>query len=256
VHQLPTQRRRTRVAVAAFAVVACAASAQPPDAAPQFEAISVTPISTGPIIGRTCRGDRFTEKRGPIWGLVAFAFQFNYVRIQGLPSWAYDSPSGYSIEAKAPAAMSQAECRAMVQSLLASRFNLSAHREQKEMRAYALTVTKKGPKMREVAPGSKDFAIMNGEVTFRSATGSGPTGVSMATLADDLSGLSAINAPVIDRTGLPGTYAFELNFSTREDDGRPTIWTALQEQLGLKLESIKAPIEVLVVDHIERPTAN
>jgi uncharacterized protein (TIGR03435 family) len=164
--------------------------------------------------------------------------------------------SAYQIEAKAPAAMSEAQCRAMVQSLLASRFKMAAHREQREMRGYALTVTKKGAKMREVAPGSKDFAIMNGGVTFQSATRPDHAGVSMAIFANALSGLRAVDLPVIDRTGLPGIYAFELNFSMREDDGLPTIWTALQEQLGLKLESIKAPIEVLVVDHIERPTAN
>jgi uncharacterized protein (TIGR03435 family) len=192
----------------------------------------------------------------PVDWLVRWAYQLSTARIEGLPAWTSDRVARYQIEAKASAALNEAGCKAMVQSLLTSRFKMTAHREQREMRAYALTVTKKGPKMREVSPGSKDFAIMNGEVTFLSATSPDHVGVSMARFADALSGLWAVGLPVIDRTGLPGIYAFELNFSVREDDGLPSITTALQEQLGLKLESIKAPIEFLVVDHIERPTAN
>lgn len=247
---------RTALTVAAAAAMAVA-SGQAPDATPQFEVISIKPALSGPTVLRSCRGDRFAVRRTRLSSLVGWAFQFGALRIQGLPEWANNKDPGYTIEAKALGPMSEAECRAMVQSMLAMRFKMAAHREQKEMRAYALTVTKKGAKLREVAPGSKDFAVMNGDITFSSAASSGPVGVSMATLANALSGLPAIGAPIIiDRTGLPGIYAFELNFSIREDDGLPTIWTALQEQLGLKLESIKAPIEVLVVDHIERPAAN
>jgi uncharacterized protein (TIGR03435 family) len=250
-------RAGRRLIFAVFAAyTTCVASGQTQEAAPQFEVISVKPASTGPTVFPSCRGNRFVERHLPLLSLVTWAFQLSALRVQGLPDWANDRNPGYSIEANALASMTDAQCRAMVQSLLASRFGMVTHREQREMRAYALTVAKKGPKMREVAPGSKDFAIMNGEVTFPSATSPDHAGVSMATFATALSGLRAVGLPVIDRTGLPGIYAFELNFSIREDDGLPTIWTALEDQLGLKLESIKAPIEVLVVDHIERPTSN
>lgn len=239
----------------AFAFIACLVPGQTPEAATQFEVASVKPVSEGPLVFPACRGNRFTTSMTVDY-LIRWAYQISRPLVQGLPDWASDTVHRYAMEAKAPATMGDAQCRAMVQSLLGSRFSLSTHREQREMRAYALAVTKKRSKMREVAPGSEDFAIVNGGLTFPSATGSGRAGVSMPWFAAYLSGVPAVGLPVVDRTGLPGIYAFELNFSVREDDGRPTIWTALQEQLGLKLESIKAPIEVLVVDHIERPTAN
>jgi uncharacterized protein (TIGR03435 family) len=144
----------------------------------------------------------------------------------------------------------------MVQSLLADRFKMVARLAPREMNVYALTVTKKGSKMRQVAPDSNDFAIVNGGLTFRPNPSGPKAGLSMAAFATFLGGVPLVGRPVVDRTGLTGVYAFELNFSVSEGDDRPEISTALQEQLGLKLEPIKAPIEVLVVDHIERPKAN
>jgi uncharacterized protein (TIGR03435 family) len=81
-----------------------------------------------------------------------------------------------------------------------------------------------------------------------------PDGWTMTKLASYLSGVAG--RPVVDRTGLAGTYGIELEFSTREGDDRPSIFTALQEQLGLRLDAGKAGIEMLVIDHIERPSGN
>jgi uncharacterized protein (TIGR03435 family) len=192
--------------------------------------------------------------------LIRWAFDLPPTRIQGLPSWVTDyinkTDTMYEIEATAAAAVSEAQCKAMVQSLLADRFKMVSRLEPREMSVYALTVAKKGPKMREVAPGSSDFAIVNGMLTFRPNPNGPKAGVSMAAFATYLGGVPLVGRPVLDRTGLTGVYAFELNFSTSEGDDRPEMSTALQEQLGLKLEPVRAPIEVLVVDHIERPTAN
>jgi uncharacterized protein (TIGR03435 family) len=190
----------------------------------------------------------------PLDYIIRWAYGLSAPFVKGLPDWTSDNAHRYVIEARAPAALNESTCKAMMQSLLASRFKMGTHRERREMRAYALTVSKKGLRMRE-ARDANDTAVVNGAV-FWSASGSRAEGVTMARFATGLSGLSAIGAPVVDRTGLKGTYAFSLNFTVREDDGLPAISTALQEQLGLKLELIKAPIEVLVVDHIEKPTAN
>jgi uncharacterized protein (TIGR03435 family) len=78
----------------------------------------------------------------------------------------------------------------------------------------------------------------------------------MAQLANRLSAVPALGFPVVDKTGLSGIYSFSLSFSIREDDGLPPIMSAVEQQLGLKLESTKALVDILVVAHIERPTPN
>jgi uncharacterized protein (TIGR03435 family) len=177
-----------------------------------------------------------------------------------LPDWVTDwvnkTDSMYEIEAKASEAVNETQCKAMVQSLLADRFKMSSRLETREMRVFALTVIKKGSKMHEVRPGDSSAATAGGGQLPLSVANGKPTGISMPDFATYLSRVPAVRIPVIDRTWLTGIYSFDLNFTVRDDDGLPAISTALQEQLGLKLEPIKAPIEVLVVDHIERPTAN
>ncbi len=200
-----------------------------------------------------CMGDRFTSSM-PLEYLIRWAYNLSQPHIQNLPDWANDNINRYSIEAKALAAIDESTCKLMVQSMLATRFKMTAHREAKEMRAYALVQSKKGAKMRE-ATRPTDIASIN-DAKFWSASNSAPAGVSMARLASALSGRPEIGAPVVDRTGLLGTYVFDLKYSSTEGDNLPTIWTALEEQLGLKLESIKTSVEVLVIDHIEKPVGN
>jgi uncharacterized protein (TIGR03435 family) len=251
-----TRPKRRRSVTAAFCILTtCLASHQKQDSVPQFDVISIKPVSTGPPFAPECHGDRFTSSV-PLDFLIRWERQLSRPLVQGLPDRVSDNLHRYAIEAKASRTLTDPECRAMVRSMLVSQLKMAVHPEQEEMRAYALTVSRKGSKMREVASGSKDHAIVGGELTFFSATDSAPGGVTMDRFATYLSGVPAVGHPVINRTGLPGIYAFKLDFSYRQDDGLPTIWTALEEQLGLKLESIKAPIEVFVVDHIERPTTN
>ncbi len=247
----------------AFALAAAFALGQSPFEAPHFEVVSVKPP---PPVGqagarRGCTGDRFVFAGVPLAFLIRWAYDLPPTRIQGLPDWVTDyvnkTDTMYEIQAKASAAVNEGQCKAMVQSLLADRFKMVARVGPREVRLYALTVAKKGPKMREVRPGSEGTQVTINGGPWRSVDVSGPwPGASMADLALRLSGTPIVGLPVIDRTGLMGIYSFDLTFSVTEGDGRPAISTALQEQLGLKLESIKAPIEVLVVDHIERPAAN
>jgi uncharacterized protein (TIGR03435 family) len=192
--------------------------------------------------------------------LIRWAYDLPPTRIQGLPDWVTDyvnkTDSMYEIEAKASGAVDEAQCKALVQSLLADRFKMSSRLETKEMRVFALTVGKKGSKMHEVQPGDSSAATVANLQLPLSIVDGNPTGISMSGFATYLSRVPAVRIPVIDQTGLQGIYSFDLNFTVRDDDGLPGISTALQEQLGLKLEPVNAPVEVLVVDHIERPTAN
>ncbi len=139
----------------------------------------------------------------------------------------------------------------MVRSLFAGRFKLAAHTEMRESPVYLLTVAKNGPKLPKGGGGVK----LNGSVQV--GAGGVPTwadGWTMPALAGYLS--DSVGRPVVDRTGLVGVYGITLNFSRTDNDDRPSIFTAVREQLGLKLDAGRAPIEMLVVDHIEKPGDN
>jgi uncharacterized protein (TIGR03435 family) len=140
-----------------------------------------------------------------------------------------------------------------MQAMLADRFQLEFHRVTKQLPVYNLVVASGGPKIQPIAadePGqgrsSQGPRIIKGY------------GFPMSQLAQML--ISAVGAPVIDQTGLQGKYTFELEFApqsgAREDETLPSIFTVLQERLGLKLERGKGPVEVLVVDRAERPSGN
>lgn len=249
-----------------FALLAAFTFGQAQSDTAHFEVISVKPP---PPVGQAaarlgCIGNRFEFAGVPFTRLLQWVYELPPTRIQGLPTWVTDyinkTDSMYEIDARASAAVSEAQCKAMVQLLLADRFKMAARVELREMPVYTLAVAKKGPKMRKVGPDAKDAGVNFNGIPIRSilTLGDTPAGVSMAQLARRLSAVPILERPVIDRTGLTGIYSFDLNFATSasDSDERPSIWTAIEEQLGLKLQSIKAPIEVLVVDHIERPTAN
>ena len=141
---------------------------------------------------------------------------------------------------------------------MADRFRLALHKEMKDAPVYALVAAKDVPKLASAKTGgAQSFGIMrrpdlNGHVTARLVG----RNTSMAYLALLL--VMEVRRPVIDRTGLAGDFDFEAEFApfgiADPDSPAPSIFTALQEQLGLKLESAKNPLEVLIVDHVERPT--
>jgi uncharacterized protein (TIGR03435 family) len=181
--------------------------------------------------------------------------------------WAYDIRTGFSlpdigssderyqIEAKAAGPMGPAEwkvqCRAMTRSLLEDRFKLKLHRASKEMPVYALVVGKNGSKLRFVkdGDGATDGVWLRGQKTSTK-------GWELWMLASTLGTLNTIGRPVVDRTGLEGLFEFRLDYAVRPDEDRPNIFTAVQEQLGLKLEAARAPVEVVVIDHVEKPSEN
>lgn len=164
------------------------------------------------------------------------------------PAW-LDSVH-FDVVAKMPAGAKPAEFGPMLQTLLAERFLLKAHEETGDVPGYLLTVGKGGAKMKESAPDA------------HSGTGYGPTMVrctasSMAVFADQLS--RALERPVSDETSLTGTYDFQLRWTSDADVSNPgpSVLTAIQEQLGLKLQTAKVPVKVLVVDSASRaPTDN
>ena len=196
---------------------------------------------------------------------AVFVLEFAYhlmdpARIIGLPKWAM-SPQMYAIDAhvsaeEAPAfeKLKRDEKSAMMQAVFAERFGMKAHMEPREMPAYALVVAKSGSKLKnpaDTATGISQFRGNNGVVKWANSP------------LTDLQFLLAreTGRPVVDKTGLTGRYDFTLEYTPlahaeTDESGRPSIFAALEEQLGLKLVSAKLPVEVLVVDAIEQPTEN
>jgi uncharacterized protein (TIGR03435 family) len=170
------------------------------------------------------------------------------------PNWLYGYSHAYEVDAKSDQLNTEKQCRQLVQSLLEDRFRLRAHREVKEMPVFALTVSDNSPKLREIHP--QKSALEDGVTSLRQASSaSDPAdGWSMPTLAGFLSEFPTVGRPVIDRTGLTSIYSLSLEFANSADGS--SIFTRLTDQLGLKLEATKAPVAVLVIDHIERPTEN
>jgi uncharacterized protein (TIGR03435 family) len=166
----------------------------------------------------------------------------------------------YDIAAKAERPVTRDEMLAMLRRLLADRFRLTVRRETREVPIYAVTVAKGGPKLK---PGSAPE--MDGGTPLVPAHAGGieaETGhlifknESMSEFAWALSRTAATgDRVVIDQTGLKGVYDFELKW-VREGAEGPSIFEALQEQLGLKLEPKKAPVELVVIEHVETPTEN
>jgi uncharacterized protein (TIGR03435 family) len=178
----------------------------------------------------------------------------------GMPGWA--STERYNIEAKMDAetyeAMQKllpkersAQYRLMLQSLLADRYKLKVHYETKEIPVYALVVAKGGFKLKpNTQTGNSTSSMGGGEFTSKS--------MPIAGLAVTLSGEAG--RIIEDKTGIEGSYDITLHWAPEQerasDDSRPSIFTALQEELGLKLEPTKAPEKILVIDHIEKPSDN
>lgn len=217
-------------------------------------------------------GGRFNAQGVSPRMLMSIAFGVKEHEITGGPSWL--DTDRYDISAKPDAAsvsgpLTQEQMRPLIQSLLAERFKLVSHQESKEASIYALVPGKNGPKMPEAqnaGPGQRQMRMGNGSLTA--------AGVPVQFLADSLSRI--LGRTVVDKTGLKGIYEFKLNWSPEEgtslripglptpnaeapagaEASGPTLFNALEEQLGLRLNSEKGQVATVVVDKVEKPTEN
>jgi uncharacterized protein (TIGR03435 family) len=226
--------------------------------APEFKVVSIKlgdPESGGISVVVNPDAGTLIAKNAPFRALLALAYNLNNYQISGGPGWV--NSQGYDIIAKpeggfkerTPAAVTHSVdegdqlLRLRLQALLVERFKLAFHRQTKELALYGLLVGKNGPKLRE-SGGSA--ARGNVRVSRGRMSGEAP----ISRLANELSSL--LNRPVLDQTGLTGHY--ELNLEWMADD-RMSILAAIQQQLGLKLEMQKGPVEILVIDHVEKAAA-
>jgi uncharacterized protein (TIGR03435 family) len=266
-----------RLKLSGFVFVAAIAFAQSqsPSARPVFDAFEVATVKPTPLDwagGRYIRmqsGHQFLAKNHTLKTLIAAAYNLSPKAISGGPGWV-DSDH-FDILAKVPGESRPdlEEQMSMLRKLLTERFKLTFHREQKEMSVYALTIAKNGSRLKESTaspdatpegPPPLVFALNPQLIRLpgRSA--------SVAELASVFQ-RAALDRPVIDKTGLSGRYDFDLEFVPDEiffggalgrgaDDTKPGLLTAIQEQLGLRLEATKGLVPTLVIDQADRPTEN
>jgi len=262
---------------------------------PAFEVVSIRPAAraTGEALGSPSEfqsGGRYIAPNTSLRNLLIQAYagdQFTLRREQiiGLPSWS-DS-TFFDIEAKVagnsssvPIPRGSPTHEALIRSLLADRFKLKAHTESREFSVYVLLLARSdgtlGPKLRPSLVDCKallEAARGNPPQPFPPPPAGRPQcgvrrvfgslvagGAAMTTLIGVLGSNAELNAPVLDRTGLTGSYDIELEWQPlRGGDAladKPSIQTALREQLGLTLQTRREPMDVLVIDHVEQPTAN
>jgi uncharacterized protein (TIGR03435 family) len=239
-------------------------------------------------------GGRFSADF-PLTTYITFAYKISLTQDQRqsmmahLPSWV--ATDRFAIEARAEGAPTKDQMRLMMQSLLAERFKLAVHFETRLAPVLAIVLVKPGqtgPKLRPHAEGVPCEATpaTNGPPAYdakvfppvcdtymmmmnpNALTRAGSRNTTLALLADALPGIGRLDRPVVDQTGLSGRFDFSIEFAPESnppsapaadapaDLPGPTFLEALRGQLGLKLEPTKAPLQILIVDHVERPSEN
>jgi uncharacterized protein (TIGR03435 family) len=240
----------------------------PADANPSFEVATIKPSKPDePGKAFMVRGDRFTTVNTTLSDLIKFAYDIQDKQVLNSPTWFNTDKFDIAAQPDVAGAPSSAQLKTMVQKLLADRFQLKFHRDKKELSAYVLTVAKNGPKLKKSEGDPKGLPGL----WFR---GLGVLTVTNATMEDftHLMQSAVLDRPVVDQTGLEGKWDFLLKWTPDESqfggmgvkvpaptdaaDAPPPLFTAMQEQIGLKLEAGKAPVGVLIVDSVEKPSEN
>jgi uncharacterized protein (TIGR03435 family) len=240
-------------------------ASMPADADPVFEAATIKPTQRTPDQGPVynLRGRIFISAGTSLRDLIKFAYDVHASQILSAPAWT--ESDRYEIEAT-PAGEgmpNQRQIKTMLAKLLADRFQLVFHREQRELPAFVIVVAGGKPRLTPTQADPRSLPV----------AGMGPglfygVNATMTNFANALQGV-ATDRPVVDQTGLTGRYDFRLEWTPdpsqfggralptgSPDRNSPALLTAIQEQLGLKLESRRATVDVLVIDRIDKPSQN
>jgi uncharacterized protein (TIGR03435 family) len=236
------------------------AKTMPKDANPGWEVASVKPSDPNEE-NQTIRmlGRHMVIQRQTVETMLSAAYGLQKNQIADAPEWVRKESFDVDGVADVEGQPSTQQFQSLIRKLLVERFGLKTHLEQREMAVFALRVAKDGPKLKSASnPGPLvNQQRVEGGIGYRTLQF---TSTSMQDLT--LMMLQYVDRPVVDQTGLTGQYDFELKYTYDETraptDGSapPSLFTAIQEQIALKLEPVKAPAEVLLIDHVDRPSAN
>jgi uncharacterized protein (TIGR03435 family) len=261
-----------QIAAAAIVLSASGIVAQTQAPRPRFDAFEVAtvkPVEGDAKAGRyiTMQGtSRFIEKQYTLKLLIAAAYDLNAREISGGPGWI--ESDHYEIVAVTPGDVrpTHDEQMSMLRNLLADRFKFTFHREQKEFSIYELQVAKGGAKLKTSTAAAGDPAALISTV-YPQRIVLPARNASMGDLVS-LMQRAMLDRPVVDKTALVGRFDFDLEWAPDEtqfggevpiatpDAPSPPLFTAIQQQLGLKLEATRGPVSALVVDNAERPSEN
>jgi uncharacterized protein (TIGR03435 family) len=234
--------------------------AMPVDASPKFEVATIKPSKEDPE-GRgfsfSIKGSRVTTTNTTVKELITFAYRLNQKQIVDGPDWLGTDRFDVDGVPDVAGRPNDKQFRMLFQALLAERFKLVFHPGKKELSVYTLRLGNNGAKL------AKTVHLPDDPVDF-SFQGLGQLTVGNSTMRDFCDGMQAgvTDRPVVDQTGLTERYDFFLNWTlddlraTNDTNALPGLFTAIQEQLGLKLQPAKALADVVVLDHVEKPEEN
>ncbi|MGA3187753.1 MAG: TIGR03435 family protein [Bryobacteraceae bacterium] len=211
---------------------------------PRFEVASIRPGRPDlPKGGVTTGKGKLRVENETLKRCIMSAFSVGPNQIVGGPPWLETDTFVITAKAEEPVD-DDAAIMTMLRELMKERFKLESHRESRTIQAYVLGVAKNGPKLEKSAGGQSATLNGRGRISAKAST--------MDHFAQVLS--RQVDYPVVNETGIEGLFDLKLEW-TNADTG-PSIFTAIQEQLGLRLTSRKTPVDVIVIDHLERPSEN
>jgi uncharacterized protein (TIGR03435 family) len=226
------------------------------DADPEFEVAVIKPTDPNDRNqGFHLNGHRISIENMPVTNLICFAYSIHKSQIVNAPQWLDGQVWNIDGVPDVAGVPNLHQYQRMVEKLLTTRFGLQMHHDKRELSVYVLTVAKGGPKL-EKSKSDPDEPI------DQTGNGKGTMKFTNNTMSDFALGLQfMVGKPVINQTSLSGRYDFTLRWSpdelrATEPDAAPGLFTAVQEELGLKLEATRAPTDVLVIDAATRPTQN
>ena len=214
-----------------------------------FEVASVKVTSMGDFSISPYGLERFSIRSASLTLLISFAYGVSDQQISGGPGWRNSEYYDVAAKAEDGVRLTYDELQPRLQALLVQRFKLAAHREMKQLPGYALVVAPAGARLKRSETETATLAsVLPGGLRAPS--------ISMDSFAGMLA--RAVGRPVVNGTGLDGHYEIAIDYAPEAvaDSSLPSVFTALQEQLGLRLQSQVLPVESLVIDHAERPTAD
>ncbi len=228
------------------------------DAHPSFAVAAIKPHDpSSNHQGFNAVGDRYTVRNQTLVSLMMFAYSIDRHQVVDAPAWTGTARFDIEGTTDTPGEPSKLQQQEMLQKLLADRFGLKFHRDKRELSVYAIRIAKGGPKLPPPAnPDAQPDQEASGHGTEVTVT------ITSGSMADFILGMQFfLDRPLVDQTGLIGRYDFKLRYTHDEaratdPDAPPGKFTAIQEQLGLKLDAVKAPIDVFVIDQVGQPSPN
>jgi len=232
-------------------------SPMPATAHPSFEIATIKPSRPDDTKGGfQVGGHRLLIQNQSVNDLISFAYAIHRKQIVDGPAWLETQKFDIVGQADVDGYANLRQIQEMLQKLMATRFNLKFHQEKRELAIYTITVAKGGPKITKHTEASNGLPTQSGSPNY------GGRRFTNNTMSDLALGIQAfLDRPVVDQTGLAGRYDFVLTWTpddsnTDSANQAPGLFTAVQQQLGLKLDPIKGPVDVYVIDHVDKPSEN